>query len=96
MSTSYDLLAREQWELSDGSDADVILEHESIVSVIEKKDESVTSREDRKTRVYKCWTCGESFNCPKERRVHRSSVHCDKSGCSKSRLQRLGLKLVPV
>lgn len=96
--TDDDLLAREQWELSDGSDADIILEHEATASVIEKQDKSVTSREerrrDRETRVYKCGTCGEPFNCPKERRVHRTNVHCDdKSGCSKMLASASGVKV---
>jgi uncharacterized Zn-finger protein len=98
VSTSYDLLAREQWELSDGSDADVILEHEATACVIEKQDKPVTSgeerRKDRENRVYKCGTCGEPFNCPKERRVHRSNVHSDdKSGCSKMMASASGAKV---
>lgn len=84
VSTSYDLLARESWEASDGSDADVILESEATASVLEKHVKSGTSsREKRKTRtsrIFKCGACGEPFNCPKERRVHRGTYHSDKTG----------------
>ncbi|XP_066992831.2 uncharacterized protein [Anabrus simplex] len=81
VSTSYDLLARESWEASDGSDvegpdnnppAESTMSNQSpepvIPPVVEKKKEKITP-------VYKCWWCGESFNCPKERRVHQSTKH---------------------
>jgi hypothetical protein len=88
VSTSYDLLARESWEASDGSDADVILKSEATASVIKKQDKSGTSspekRKGRSSRIYKCGACGEPFNCPKERRVHRSAYHSDKSGSSEA------------
>ncbi|PSN53728.1 hypothetical protein C0J52_02200 [Blattella germanica] len=68
VSTSYDLLARESWEASDGSDVD-----SSIQTNTPK------FKKTRQSRVYKCSTCGEQFNCPKERRVHHSTFHSVKS-----------------
>lgn len=61
---SYQLLERGRWE----------------VSVSSNNELSTAARpaEKRQTVVYKCLQCGENFKCPKERRVHVSSVHHNK------------------
>ncbi|XP_015110753.1 uncharacterized protein LOC107036973 [Diachasma alloeum] len=78
MSTSYDLMARESWEESEGSD------NESGVPLLDSRSlathftSSLFLDRDRKTptkRTFKCSLCTEVFDCPKERRVHSTTVH---------------------
>ncbi|XP_014469446.1 PREDICTED: uncharacterized protein LOC106741701 isoform X1 [Dinoponera quadriceps] len=78
MSTSYDLLARESWEESEGSDNEIsgpLLDSRSLATHFTS---SLFLDRDRKTptkRTFKCYHCSEVFDCPKERRVHSTTVH---------------------
>ncbi|XP_020290210.1 uncharacterized protein LOC109857858 isoform X2 [Pseudomyrmex gracilis] len=78
MSTSYDLLARESWEESEGSDNEIsgpLLDSRSLATHFTS---SLFLDRDRKTptkRTFKCSYCNEVFDCPKERRVHSTTVH---------------------
>lgn len=78
MSTSYDLLARESWEESEGSDNEIsgpLLDSRSLATHFTS---SLFLDRDRKTptkRTFKCSHCNEVFDCPKERRVHSTTVH---------------------
>ncbi|KYM98345.1 hypothetical protein ALC62_10955 [Cyphomyrmex costatus] len=80
MSTSYDLLARESWEESEGSDNEIsgpLLDSRSLATHFTS---SLFLDRDRKTptkRTFKCSHCSEVFDCPKERRVHSTTVHKD-------------------
>ncbi|XP_072766075.1 uncharacterized protein [Anoplolepis gracilipes] len=80
MSTSYDLLARESWEESEGSDNEIsgpLLDSRSLATHFTS---SLFLDRDRKTptkRTFKCSHCNEVFDCPKERRVHSTTVHKD-------------------
>ncbi|KAK7869939.1 hypothetical protein R5R35_013717 [Gryllus longicercus] len=127
VTTSYDLLAREKWEASDGSDAEndgdlgaspvptkllkvatgcpplpltMPLASPPLASPPATSPASVSplptappppppqtttataddakpkkKRREKLRCVYKCWTCDETFTCPKERRVHQSEKH---------------------
>lgn len=87
MSTSYDLMARESWEESDGSDNEVagpLLDSRSLATHFTS---SLFLDRDRKTptkRMFKCYHCPEVFDCPKERRVHSTTAHKE-AGPSSSR-----------
>ncbi|XP_012266597.2 uncharacterized protein LOC105692156 isoform X2 [Athalia rosae] len=87
MSTSYDLMARESWEESEGSDNEIggpLLDSRSLATHFTS---SLFLDRDRKTptkRYFKCPHCSEIFDCPKERRVHTSTVHKE-AGPSSSR-----------
>ncbi|KAK2585963.1 hypothetical protein KPH14_010540 [Odynerus spinipes] len=78
MSTSYDLMARESWEESEGSDNEIsgpLLDSRSLATHFTS---SLFLDRDRKTptkRTFKCSHCPEVFDCPKERRVHSTMVH---------------------
>ncbi|XP_024946097.1 uncharacterized protein LOC107273006 isoform X2 [Cephus cinctus] len=78
MSTSYDLMARESWEESEGSDNEIsgpLLDSRSLATHFTS---SLFLDRDRKTptkRTFKCPHCNEVFDCPKERRVHSTTVH---------------------
>ncbi|XP_076668300.1 uncharacterized protein LOC143368940 isoform X1 [Andrena cerasifolii] len=78
MSTSYDLMARESWEESDGSDNEIggpLLDSRSLATHFTS---SLFLDRDRKTptrRTFKCYHCPEVFDCPKERRVHSTTTH---------------------
>lgn len=73
MSTSYDLLARESWEGSDGSDSEMPpLQSRNPQYLFS---EQIDIKPIKKAINYDCETCGESFSCPKERRVHQSKEH---------------------
>ncbi|XP_063984920.1 uncharacterized protein LOC135166535 isoform X2 [Diachasmimorpha longicaudata] len=78
MSTSYDLMARESWEESEGSDNEAgvpLLDSRSLATHFTS---SLFLDRDRKTptkRTFKCSLCTEVFDCPKERRVHSTTVH---------------------
>lgn len=82
MSTSYDLLARESWEASDGSDSEMpplqSRNPPSPAYILPERDidmaETVPAKKPIVTK-YNCATCGKSFTCPKERRVHQSKEH---------------------
>lgn len=80
MSTSYDLLARETWEASDGSDNELpplqsrIPQHVHYEEPPDDDTPTISGYSDPPI-MYKCSTCGESFKCPKERRVHQSEKH---------------------
>lgn len=80
MSTSYDLLARESWDASDCSDTEVpplqsrVPPAESYKSDVDDPDEV-----DQKTLNFDCTTCGATFRCPKERRVHQTKEHSSPS-----------------
>ncbi|CAD1469586.1 unnamed protein product [Heterotrigona itama] len=87
MSTSYDLMARESWEESDGSDNEIagpLLDSRSLATHFTS---SLFLDRDRKTptkRMFKCYHCPEMFDCPKERRVHSTTAHKE-AGPSSSR-----------
>ncbi|KAG7210247.1 hypothetical protein KM043_011795 [Ampulex compressa] len=87
MSTSYDLIARESWEESEGSDNEIsgpLLDSRSLATHFTS---SLFLDRDRKTptkRTFKCSHCPEVFDCPKERRVHSTTVHKE-AGPSSSR-----------
>lgn len=87
MSTSYDLMARETWDESEGSDNEIggsLLDSRSLATHFTS---SLFLDRDRKTptrRIFKCSFCTEVFECPKERRVHSTTVHKD-AGPSNSR-----------
>lgn len=87
MSTSYDLMARETWEESEGSDNEIggsLLDSRSLATHFTS---SLFLDRDRKTptrRIFKCTHCTEVFECPKERRVHITTVHKN-AGASNSR-----------
>ncbi|XP_066584047.1 uncharacterized protein [Prorops nasuta] len=87
MSTSYDLMARESWEESEGSDNEIggpLLDSRSLATHFTS---SLFLDRDRKTptrRAFKCFHCSEVFDCPKERRVHITTVHKE-AGASSSR-----------
>ncbi|XP_050482570.1 uncharacterized protein LOC126869721 [Bombus huntii] len=87
MSTSYDLMARESWEESDGSDNEIagpLLDSRSLATHFTS---SLFLDRDRKTptkRMFKCYHCPEVFDCPKERRVHSTTAHKE-AGPSSSR-----------
>ncbi|XP_078047755.1 uncharacterized protein LOC144475589 [Augochlora pura] len=78
MSTSYDLMARESWEESEGSDNEIsgpLLDSRSLATHFTS---SLFLDRDRKTptkRTFKCYHCPEVFDCPKERRVHSTTTH---------------------
>ncbi|XP_077290057.1 uncharacterized protein LOC143913888 isoform X1 [Arctopsyche grandis] len=74
-STSYNLLARETWP-SDGSDAEMPPSpHESLLTEIYSENVTIVESVKLPEKKYKCGTCGMGFNCPKERRVHRTKEH---------------------
>ncbi|XP_044589812.1 zinc finger protein 221 [Cotesia glomerata] len=91
MSTSYDLMARESWEESEGSDNEAgvpLLDSRSLATHFTS---SLFLDRDRKTptkqRTFKCSQCTEVFDCPKERRVHSTTVHKEagpSNSCSNS------------
>ncbi|XP_046607893.1 uncharacterized protein LOC124299061 isoform X1 [Neodiprion virginianus] len=87
MSTSYDLMARESWEESEGSDNEIggpLLDSRSLATHFTS---SLFLDRDRKTptkRSFKCPHCSDVFDCPKERRVHTGTVHKE-AGPSSSR-----------
>ncbi|XP_053970621.1 uncharacterized protein LOC128872198 [Hylaeus volcanicus] len=87
MSTSYDLMARESWEESEGSDNEIsgpLLDSRSLATHFTS---SLFLDRDRKTptkRTFKCYHCPEIFDCPKERRVHSTTTHKE-AGPSSSR-----------
>ncbi|XP_076245627.1 uncharacterized protein LOC143186097 [Calliopsis andreniformis] len=87
MSTSYDLMARESWEESEGSDNEIggpLLDSRSLATHFTS---SLFLDRDRKTptkRTFKCYHCPEVFDCPKERRVHSTTTHKE-AGPSSSR-----------
>ncbi|XP_057336995.1 uncharacterized protein LOC130675376 isoform X2 [Microplitis mediator] len=91
MSTSYDLMARESWEESEGSDNEAgvpLLDSRSLATHFTS---SLFLDRDRKTptkqRTFKCSQCSEVFDCPKERRVHSTTVHKEagpSNSCSNS------------
>ncbi|KAJ8674759.1 hypothetical protein QAD02_010545 [Eretmocerus hayati] len=80
MSTSYDLMARESWEESEGSEhednnAGPLLDSRSLATHFTS---SLFLDRERKTptrNMFKCSYCPEVFDCPKERRVHSRMVH---------------------
>ncbi|XP_047118951.1 zinc finger protein 711 [Schistocerca piceifrons] len=76
VSTSYDLLARESWGASDGSDTETSRPLNDLPVAKSSVRESV-SKKGKMKKVYKCLSCTEIFNCPKERRVHRRRFHTD-------------------
>ncbi|CAK9806282.1 Zinc finger protein 624 [Anthophora quadrimaculata] len=87
MSTSYDLMARESWEESEGSDNEIggpLLDSRSLATHFTS---SLFLDRDRKTptkRTFKCYHCPQVFECPKERRVHSTTAHKE-AGPSSSR-----------
>lgn len=91
MSTSYDLLARETWEASDGSDNELPPLQSRIPPHVHYEDPlddtpTVSGYSDPPL-MYKCSTCGDSFKCPKERRVHQAETH------NKTDVNEIGSKL---
>ncbi|XP_031837588.1 uncharacterized protein LOC116429150 isoform X1 [Nomia melanderi] len=88
MSTSYDLMARESWEESEGSDNEIsgpLLDSRSLATHLTS---SLFLDRDRKTptrRTFKCYHCPEVFDCPKERRVHCTTTHKEAGPSSSSR-----------
>ncbi|KAL0124753.1 hypothetical protein PUN28_006540 [Cardiocondyla obscurior] len=96
MSTSYDLLARESWEESEGSDNEMngpLLDSRSLATHFTS---SLFLDRDRKTptkRTFKCSYCNEVFDCPKERRVHSTTEHKNAMpGSSKDQLDQPEVK----
>lgn len=82
MSTSYDLLARESWEASDCSDSEMPPLQSRIpppTLYIEREEAESPPLKKPITITYSCTTCGESFSCPKERRVHQQKEHSSSS-----------------
>lgn len=75
MSTSYDLLARESWEGSDGSDTEMPPLQSRNPSGFILPDKEDTPSKKPALINYNCTTCGKAFSCPKERRVHQSKEH---------------------
>lgn len=89
MSTSYDLLARESWEASDCSDSEMPPLQSRIqpASLNYKSDDDVDDPEpnsESPTFDFNCSTCGATFRCPKERRVHQAQEHSSPSNSSTS------------
>lgn len=80
ISTSYDLLARESWEGSDGSDTEMppLQSRNPSGYILPDKDEPMPSKKPLIIN-YNCLTCGQSFSCPKERRVHQTKEHSSNS-----------------
>ncbi|XP_012216213.1 uncharacterized protein [Linepithema humile] len=95
MSTSYDLLARESWEESEGSDNEIsgpLLDSRSLATHFTS---SLFLDRDRKTptkRTFKCSHCNEVFDCPKERRVHSTTVHKEAPSSSRDQLDQPEVK----
>nr|CAD7262298.1 unnamed protein product [Timema shepardi]CAD7572521.1 unnamed protein product [Timema californicum] len=106
VSASYDLLARESWEASDGSDGEGNMDIISTVNTVTQQTGNInenikeggkphknkstlskqqTQRKSKVLRSYMCWTCGNSFNCPKERRVHQAACHPGEGASGHSR-----------
>ena len=88
MSTSYDLMARESWEESEASDNEAgvpLLDSKSLATHFTS---SLFLDRDRKTpaavKRYRCYNCQETFDCPKERRVHMDAFHKQEAGPSSS------------
>ncbi|GLV45260.1 uncharacterized protein CBL_05360 [Carabus blaptoides fortunei] len=80
MSTSYDLLARESWDASDCSDTEVPpLQSRIPLAESYKSDVDDPDEVDQKTLNFTCATCGATFRCPKERRVHQTKEHSSPS-----------------
>lgn len=95
-STSYDLLARETWEGSDSSDAEVPpLQSRAPPHVLYKGETddtpTIVSITDPPLN-FKCPVCGLGFKCPKERRIHQTEVHSKKADESKTTNSAIGLK----
>ncbi|XP_014208912.1 uncharacterized protein LOC106639683 [Copidosoma floridanum] len=99
MSTSYDLMARESWEESEGSEHEdnnsgPLLDSRSLATHFTS---SLFLDRDRKTptrHIFKCSHCPEVFECPKERRVHSTLVHKEAgpSSCSNDNMDQSELK----
>ncbi|XP_063227534.1 uncharacterized protein LOC134533798 [Bacillus rossius redtenbacheri] len=92
---SYDLLARESWEASDGSDGEgneifspsisekLHIERTGSEAKVSKSSSSRAARKPKAPEVaktYLCITCDKIFNCPKERRVHQRLTHHGEGG----------------
>ncbi|GJQ69252.1 hypothetical protein Trydic_g6396 [Trypoxylus dichotomus] len=74
--STYDLIARENWndDISDSEPNSAPNQAHNQISNCDDDTPTVSGfREPPIT--YKCPTCGESFNCPKERRVHQRAHH---------------------
>lgn len=91
MSTSYDLLARESWEASDCSDSEIPPLQSRIqpASLNYKSDDDVDDPESESPIFdFNCSTCGATFRCPKERRVHQAQEHSSLSNSSTSSVKK--------
>ncbi|XP_044259189.1 zinc finger protein 571 [Tribolium madens] len=92
MSTSYDLLTRENWEGSDSSDVEVPPLQSRIPSHVTYPEED----DDNPTIVsftgpplnFKCSQCDQAFSCLRERKDHEAEKHPEKR-----KLNRIGGEL---
>ncbi|EEZ97964.1 zinc finger protein 571 [Tribolium castaneum] len=92
MSTSYDLLTRENWEASDSSDVEVPPLQSRIPSHVtypEEDDDSPTIVSFTGPPLnFKCSKCDEAFSCLRERKEHEAEKHPEKR-----KLNRIGSEL---
>lgn len=97
-STSYDLLARDQWDGSDSSDAEVPpLQSRVPPCTLYNGDADDTPTIVSVTEPplnFKCSICGLGFKCPKERRVHQAEVHSKKNEEKKGANNVVGYRVV--
>lgn len=90
MSTSYDILTRENWEGSDSSDVEVPPLQSRIPSHVTYQEDD----NDTPTIVsftgpplnFKCPNCEEAFSCLRERKEHEAEKHQEKN----RKLNRIG------
>ena len=102
MSTSYDLLARENWEASDSSDVEVPPLQSRIPPHDNNPDESETPTIVSFTGPplnFKCPSCDEAFTCLRDRKEHEAEKHPEKrkpnrigSEIGKSKIKKLVVK----
>lgn len=76
MSGSYDLIARENWEVSDGSDAENSRNNQITARFSPQLIDmpTVVSYTDPPLN-FKCSTCGEAFKCLQDRQQHVKEQH---------------------
>ncbi|KAI4457545.1 zinc finger protein [Holotrichia oblita] len=75
--SSYDLIARENWndDISDTEPNSAPNQNSNQILSNCDDDTPTVSGFREPPITYKCPTCGDSFNCPKERRVHQREHH---------------------
>lgn len=91
--TPYDLIARENWN-DDISDTEPNTVQNQVQTPINDDDTPTVSGFREPPITYKCPTCGDYFNCPKERRVHQREHHRISEKKDKETASQIGGKRV--